>query len=61
MKSAGGKRVKLPTAVLERARAAATSTVPASKPAAPAAPPKRRVSSAREKVVAALKKLHPMD
>ncbi|MFT3709708.1 MAG: hypothetical protein QM817_18935 [Archangium sp.] len=58
MKS-GGKRLKLPTAVLERARAAAT--VSASKPQVPSAPPKRRVLTPREKVVAALKKLHPMD
>lgn len=54
-----GRRVKVPTAVLERARAAASAT--AKKPAPPAPPPKARAPIAREKVIAALKKLHPMD
>jgi hypothetical protein len=55
------RRVKIPTSVLERAKAAVEQT-PARKPAPPAQP---RASTkhplAREKVIAALKKLHPMD
>lgn len=56
------RRQKLPTTVLERAKAAA-GAVPAKRPAAPA-PAAKAVSkpnAARAKVVAALKKLHPMD
>lgn len=60
------RRQKLPTTVLERAKAAAEA-VPARRPAAPApaskAPATRaaKPNAARAKVVAALKKLHPMD
>lgn len=59
-----GKRVaKVPVVVFERAKAAATTAVkkaPAAPPR-PTAPGRRKSSPAREKVVAALKKLHPMD
>jgi len=49
--------VKVPVVVLERAKAAAVK-----KPAPqPTAPGRRKPVLAREKVVAALKKLHPMD
>ena len=53
------KRLKVPETVLTRAKAAA-STVPVQKPQPPELPKVRR-TLAREKVVAALKKLHPMD
>lgn len=55
------RRQKLPTTVLERAKAAA-GAVPAKRPAAPALAAKAvKPNAARAKVVAALKKLHPMD
>ena len=53
------KKLKIPQVVLERARAAAEGT-PGKKPSAPP-PPKHQRQLARAKVVAALKKLHPMD
>jgi len=52
------KKVKIPTSVLTRAKAA-TEQAPAKKPLPPAHQPRRTL--AREKVIAALKKLHPMD
>jgi hypothetical protein len=53
------KRIKIPEAVLVRARAA-VEQAPAKKPTPPPhASPKKPI--AREKVIAALKKLHPMD
>jgi hypothetical protein len=52
-------KVKLPAHVLERAKEAASARKP------PAPPPAPKVASkgalTRAKVVAALKKLHPMD
>lgn len=55
------RRQKLPTTVLERAKAAAEA-VPARRPAAPVPASKpAKSNAARAKVVAALKKLHPMD
>ena len=59
MKSAGSRRVKtsaIPATVLERARAV---QVAAKKPETTAAAPKQGRTKAR--VIAALKKLHPMD
>ncbi len=58
------KRAKVPASVLERAKALATATAPSERsrraPAAgPASAPAK--ASPREKVIAALKKLHPMD
>jgi hypothetical protein len=53
------RRLKLPTSVLERAKEA---TGAVKKPLPPPAPMKTAaVSSKRAKVIAALKKLHPMD
>jgi hypothetical protein len=55
--------VKVPVVVFERAKAAAstgTKKAPAPPPR-PTAPGRKRSPLAREKVVAALKKLHPMD
>ncbi len=54
------RRQKLPTTVLERAKAAAEA-VPARRPAPQATAKAPKASPARAKVVAALKKLHPMD
>ncbi len=54
------RRVKIPAGVLERAKAAA-ELAPAKKPAPPSVPRASRRPLAREKVIAALKKLHPMD
>jgi hypothetical protein len=54
------KRVRIPSTVLERAKAAAEQTS-AKKPSPPVAPRAGRQPLAREKVIAALKKLHPMD
>lgn len=53
------RKTKLPVAVLERARAVAQA--PVRKPEAPVATTRPRKNAAREKVIAALKKLHPMD
>lgn len=53
------KRLKVPATVLERAKAAASAT-PVQRPQPPTLA-QRRKPLAREKVVAALKKLHPMD
>jgi hypothetical protein len=50
--------VKVPVTVFERAKAVAKKPPP---PPAPTAPGRRKPTLAREKVVAALKKLHPMD
>ena len=50
-------KVAAPVQVLERVKA---TTVTSKKPAVPAAP-RGRALLPREKVVAALKKLHPMD
>jgi hypothetical protein len=57
----GSKRI--PTEVLERARAVTRSVVPRPSPAVPPPPsaPRPMQRRAREKVVAALKRLHPMD
>lgn len=55
------KRIKIPETVLARAKAA-VEQAPAKKPAPP--PPSTATSRrplARAKVIAALKKLHPMD
>ena len=52
------KKLKIPTSVLTRAKAAIEQT-PAKKPLPPAHQPGRTL--AREKVISALKKLHPMD
>jgi len=52
------KKLKIPTSVLTRAKAA-VEQAPAKKPVPPAHQPRRAL--AREKVIAALKKLHPMD
>jgi hypothetical protein len=55
------RRQKLPTTVLERAKAAAGAVAP-KKPAPSApSPAKSPRAQTRAKVVAALKKLHPMD
>ncbi|MGV3622064.1 MAG: hypothetical protein ACO1OB_14675 [Archangium sp.] len=51
------RRLKIPTEVLERAKQSAESR----KPVPPPQKPKARAPLAREKVIAALKKLHPMD
>ena len=53
------RKVKIPQAVLERARAAVEHTA-AKKPVPPSAP-RTQKPLARAKVIAALKKLHPMD
>ena len=53
------KRIKIPEAVLVRAKAA-VEQAPAKKPAPPPVVSTRR-PLAREKVISALKKLHPMD
>jgi hypothetical protein len=52
------KRVRLPVSVLEKAKTLASQ--PTRRPAPPAAP-RAKKPLAREKVIAALKKLHPMD
>lgn len=52
------KRVKIPLTVLARAKTAAEQA-PAKKPVPPPHQPRKPL--AREKVIAALKKLHPMD
>ena len=52
------KRVKIPLTVLARAKAAVEQS-PSKKPVAPAHQPGKPL--ARAKVIAALKKLHPMD
>lgn len=57
---AGAKRV--PVEVVQRAQSALTkqyTVAPTPKPTAPAAPKAKRL--AKDKVVAALKRLHPMD
>jgi hypothetical protein len=55
------RRQKLPATVLVRAKAAADA-VPARRPATtPPAVKAAKPNAARAKVVAALKKLHPMD
>lgn len=54
------RRLKIPESVLERAKAAAEQTA-AKKPAPPSQPKQGRQPLARAKVIAALKKLHPMD
>lgn len=56
------RRLKVPASVLERAKAAAESASPSKKPmVAELAAKPRRASTTKAKVVAALKKLHPMD
>lgn len=55
------KRLKIPATVLERARAAAVEQVPAKKPVVPAVSTRGARPVTRAKVIAALKKLHPMD
>jgi hypothetical protein len=52
------KQVKIPTRVLARAKAAVELASP-KKPVPPAHQPRKTL--AREKVIAALRKLHPMD
>jgi hypothetical protein len=52
------RRVKIPLTVLARAKTAAEQST-AKKPVAPPHQPRKPL--AREKVIAALKKLHPMD
>lgn len=52
------KKVKIPVSVLALAKAAA-GTTPQKKPAPPPHRPGKTL--AREKVIAALRKLHPMD
>lgn len=54
------KRIKIPEAVLVRAKAA-VEQAPAKKPAPPPVASSTRRPLAREKVISALKKLHPMD
>lgn len=54
------RRLKIPTSVLERAKAAAEQST-AKKPVPPTQPRAGRQPLARAKVIAALKKLHPMD
>lgn len=55
------KRIKIPETVLARAKAA-VEQAPAKKPAPPPPTPSTsRQPLARAKVIAALKKLHPMD
>jgi hypothetical protein len=54
------KRLKIPSTVLERAKAAAEQSS-AKKPLPPPLPRTAARAPAREKVIAALKKLHPMD
>jgi hypothetical protein len=62
-----GRGRGIPTAVLERARQLAVKTqaeprqVVAPNPTPPAAPGAARRQATRDKVIAALKKLHPMD
>ncbi|MEW5742603.1 MAG: hypothetical protein AB1938_27045 [Myxococcota bacterium] len=51
---------KVPVVVFERAKAAVSSSGVKKAPQ-PTAPGRARPLKAREKVVAALKKLHPMD
>lgn len=55
--------VKVPVVVFERARAAATGSAKKAPlpPPRPTMPGRKKPVLAREKVVAALKKLHPMD
>ena len=54
-------KFEVPVQVLERVKSMTTSVAaPEKKPAVPAAP-KPRALLPREKVIAALKKLHPMD
>lgn len=53
------KKLKLPSTVLERAKAVAATTSP--KKPLPPEPARARPMLPREKVIAALKKLHPMD
>ena len=54
------KRIKIPETVLARAKAA-VEQAPVKKPAPPAQVSSTRKPLARAKVIAALKKLHPMD
>lgn len=54
------KQAKIPQTVLARAKAAAEQA-PAKKPAPPPMASQSKKPLAREKVIAALKKLHPMD
>lgn len=51
------RRLKIPVAVLERAK----QTAEATRPTPPPQQSKARAPIARAKVIAALKKLHPMD
>lgn len=53
------KKLKLPATVLERAKAIAATT--AKKPLPPELPKQTAPLKPRDKVIAALKKLHPMD
>lgn len=53
------KHVKIPLTVLARAKTAAAEQSTAKKPVPPPHQPRKPL--AREKVIAALKKLHPMD
>lgn len=55
------RRVKLPASVLERAKAAAEQSASAKKLVTELAAKPRRGSVTKSKLVAALKKLHPMD
>jgi hypothetical protein len=59
---------RVPVEVVEKARAVATASrtqrhplAPTTAPAPPAPSAKKKPSGAREKVVQALKRLHPMD
>jgi hypothetical protein len=56
------KRAKIPTKVLVRAKAAVAAGSAGDSAKKPTPPPHQaRKTLAREKVIAALKKLHPMD
>jgi hypothetical protein len=54
-----GRKVKLPVAVVERAKAVVSKA--GKKPQPTPAPSRRKPTPVRAKVVAALEKLHPMD
>jgi hypothetical protein len=58
MKTKTASEAKIPSAVMARAKAAVESASP-KKPIPPPHQPRKTI--AREKVIAALKKLHPMD
>lgn len=53
-------RKKLPSQVVERAKKLAAEA-PAARASSKSRAPKKAPPTAREKIVAALKKLHPMD